>query len=110
METLLKNIFHKDIVLNAIIRRKFMISLEKLIIDRTKLDIFLTWLEKRIGYLGKSQFTYYTRDAVSVLRKPLNLVAKTTFINTPEYEYTTPKTVHSGLGQQVYHPSVRDLI
>lgn len=76
-----------------------MKSLEEFIIDPIELDIFTSGFDKRIGKLDKLEFTYYTRDALSVLKKQFSLVDKTQFSISPEYECTTPNSVHSGIGR-----------
>lgn len=101
MDRALKSIFNIYIVFTATKRGKCIKPVEE-VIDLTELDIFTLGIEKRTIHLGQSQSTCYTREALSVFNRQLNILEETKQRANPECASTTVNSINSGLGRQVY--------
>lgn len=85
-----------------------MESLEEVIIDNTELNISMTGLEKKAEHPGQSNFTFYTRNYLSVLTKQFNLVDKMQLSVNTYLAFITTNALQSGPDRNV-PPVMRDL-
>lgn len=60
--------------------------------------IFSDGLEKQNGRLGQSHFTYYARDAITVLKKQLILADRSELSTSLDYKANMPNAVYNRLG------------